>query len=405
MNEESRRSQNERAKRSPEHASSKAATGAEAERRRRAAAKRAAMRRKKARKRRNRRIAIAAGAVIVVALVLTLALRGGEDVPKSEGTPVQTVAATQTPDVSPSPTVEPQTTEEVCAERIEPEASETPEATQEPAQEVDFSAYTAGGVRLTGAAASSTKPYRIYVSKNSYTIAILGADESGEYTRLLKTFRTAIGTGNKTRAGSYEIDKKYDWYDWALGGYTPFTCRLGGSKIRLHAPLHNKDEDWNSLYREGYREIGTKATQGCLRTTCQGAAWVYFNCDLGTEVVIANDALYESEDPPALGDSHSDPTRPTSLDDLEIPVTFFALSAQSIELAVDETTAIVPENVLPMFEGNRNFVYVSGDESVAKVDENGNVTAVGAGTTSVLVMANDVNRAYRVVTVTVGAQV
>lgn len=399
---------NEENGRSPKHASSQ--TTVDADRRRRAAAaKRAALRRKKARQRRNRRIAIAAGIVIVAAAILALAMRGGKDAPEGgiPAAPTAMVEVTQAPEdtqtpeateAAPEVSIEPETT-------AEPEATAIPEPTQAIAEETDFSAYTAGGVRLTTDAASTVKPYRIYVSKNSFTIAILGADESGEYTRLLKTFRTAIGTGNKTRAGSYEIDKKYDWYDWALGGYTPFTCRLGGSKIRLHAPLHNKDEDWNSLYREGYREIGTKATQGCLRTTCQGAAWVYFNCDLGTEVVIANDALYESEDPPELGDSHSDPTRPTSLDDLEIPVTFFSLSADSLTLAVGEQKSIVPENVQPMFEGNQNFLYVSGNENVVSVDANGNLTAVGEGTAQVLVMANDVNRAYRVVNVTVGATV
>ena len=52
-------------------------------------------------------------------------------------------------------------------------------------------------------------PYLIYVSKDSFTIAILGLDENGEYTELLDTFNTAIGrTDAQTRAGSYTITEK-----------------------------------------------------------------------------------------------------------------------------------------------------------------------------------------------------
>lgn len=300
------------------------------------------------------------------------------------------------------PVIEP-STEPVIEFTAEP----APSSTAEMLPLNDLTQYTEGGLRL-GAWQENVQPYQIYVSKDSYTIAILGIDESGEYTRLLRTWRTAIGTGNKTRAGSYEIEKKYLWYEWKLGGYTPYTCRLADSSIRIHSPLHNENRDWESLYREGYRQIGSKATQGCLRTTTAGAAWVYYNCPAGTQVVIKNDDLYTSEDTPALGDSRSDPTRPLSSDDLEIPVTFFELNVDALQMKTGDTCALLVTGVLPTLseheeldEIDHRFVYVSGNENVARVDENGVITAVAPGSVQVLVMADDVGRVYRIIEVSV----
>jgi hypothetical protein len=170
---------------------------------------------------------------------------------------------------------------------------------------------------------------------------------------------------------------------------------------RLHAPLHNKNEDWNSLWRNGYREIGSRETQGCLRTTSEGAAWVYFNCPVGTNVLIANDGLYPSEEPPELGDSKSDPTRPHSPADVEIPAAFFTVSDESVTLTPGQSHQLTVGSILPDYEGAEfKFVYYSGNENVVTVKD-GLLTAVAPGTAQVLVAADDVNKAYRFVNVTV----
>jgi len=374
----------------PRHASQSASRPAAQQTSRKTQATVHRKRRMSRRQRRQRMIFRIAGAAVAVilAIILIFALGGGKDrifAPKPTATP--TAAPTAEPTATPEPTAVPTAT---------PEPTATPAPTTPP----EFKLYTSGGVQLTEASAEGRMPYQIYVSKDSFTIAILGIDENGDYTRLLRTWRTAIGTGNKTRAGSYTIDKQWLWYEWADGGYTPFTSHLEGTKMRLHAPLHNKNEDWNSLWRNGYREIGSKETQGCLRTTSEGAAWVYFNCAVGTEVRIANDELYQSEEPPELGDSKSDPTRPHSPADVEIPAAFFTVD-ESVTLSAGQTHQLTIGNIMPAYEGAEfSFAYYSANEGVVTVKD-GVLTAVAPGSAQVLVMADDVNKAYRILTVTV----
>lgn len=356
-----------------------------------------AQRRRMRQRARRIKIAVSAVAAILIAgIILALLLW-----PSSDN---NTVAASSTAAPTALPASEP-----AAQPESQPAAEATVDPTTEPTAEsvadtaaTDLAAIYEGGVRLTGETAGELMPYKIYVSKDTYTIAILGIDGNGEYTRLLRTWRTAIGTGNKTRAGSYKIDKQYMWYDWSLGGYTPYTSRLDGAKIRLHAPLHNERGEWDSLWKEGYTQIGTQETQGCLRTTTEGAAWVYFNCKVGTEVYIANDSLYESAEPPALGDSESDPTRPVTIADLEIPVTFFTVDSESLSLTAGATHQLTIGGILPEYEElTHAFTYVSGSEGVVTVDENGLITAVAPGSAQVLVMADDINMAYRLIEVSV----
>ena len=356
-----------------------------------------AQRRRMRQRARRIKIAVSAVAVILIAgIILALLLW-----PSSDN---NTVAASSTAAPTALPASEP-----AAQPESQPAAEATVDPTTEPTAEsvadtaaTDLAAIYEGGVRLTGETAGELMPYKIYVSKDTYTIAILGIDGNGEYTRLLRTWRTAIGTGNKTRAGSYKIDKQYMWYDWSLGGYTPYTSRRDGAKIRLHAPLHNERGEWDSLWKEGYTQIGTQETQGCLRTTTEGAAWVYFNCKVGTEVYIANDSLYESAEPPALGDSESDPTRPVTIADLEIPVTFFTVDSESLSLTAGATHQLTIGGILPEYEElTHAFTYVSGSEGVVTVDDNGLITAVAPGSAQVLVMADDINMAYRLIEVSV----
>lgn len=352
---------------------------------------------KKMQKKRRRMIAQAAAflAELIVVVLIGMVVFGRGGTPQAS-TPAAAQSAEPTEEIAAEPLIE-----------LTEEPAPSPTAELLPLN--DLAQYTEGGLKL-GAAQEDVLPYQIYVSKDSFTIAILGIDEGGEYTRLLRTWRTAIGTGNKTRAGSYEIGKKYLWYEWALGGYTPYTCRLADSSIRIHSPLHNENKDWESLYREGYRQIGDKKTQGCLRTTTAGAAWIYYNCPVGTAVIVKNDEMYTSEEPPALGDSRSDPTRPKSSDDLEIPVTFFELGTEALTMNRGDTYALSVTGVMPTLSEHEEqdeiahrFVYVSGNENVVQVDDSGLITAVGPGSAELLVMADDVGRVYRIVQVTVAS--
>ena len=136
-------------------------------------------------------------------------------------------------------------------------------------------------------------PYLIYVSKDSFTIAILGLDDNGEYSQLLQTFNTAIGrTDAQTRAGSYTITEKSAWIQWSKNSYSPYGTKHSGG-LWFHGPSHSA-KDLNTLQAASYNKIGTRATSGCMRTTNGAAAWIYNNAPVGTPVIIANDSLYNS---------------------------------------------------------------------------------------------------------------
>lgn len=338
----------------------------------------------------SRAIWIAAAAFLLIDAILVIRAVRMDPADRLALQPSPTVYVTPTPVPTDVPTEAP--TEA-------PTATPTPAPTAVP---TDLTAFTAGGLEVTGSEAPEAMPYQIHISKDTFTVAILGIDENGEYTRLLRTFRAALGTGNTTRKGTYVIDKKYDWYAWSWGGFTPYTCRMADSKIRIHAPLHNEDGDFESLWNEGYQEIGTKATQGCVRTTSEGAAWVYYNCDIGTEMVVGNDDLYTSEDPMPLDrKAKSDPTRPLSDDDLEIPVTFFTMEKDSLTLTVGESIALKTAAVFPENATTDGFLFTSGHRGVVEADETGILTAVGEGTARILVRADDINGVYRFVEVMV----
>ena len=160
-------------------------------------------------------------------------------------------------------------------------------------------------------------PYLIYVSKDSFTIAILGRDEEGEFTRLLQTFNTAIGrTSAQTRAGTYTITSKTRWIEWNATQYTPYGTQHSGG-LWFHGPIYGAKDPYK-LKAVSFNEIGTAATSGCMRTTTSAAAWIYNNCAVGTTVIIANDSKYTSS-PWAKIDAEQlfDPTDPDAR--IEIP--------------------------------------------------------------------------------------
>ena len=153
-------------------------------------------------------------------------------------------------------------------------------------------------------------PYLVYVSKNSFTVAILELDENMEYTSLFLTYRTAIGrTSAQTRAGTFTITEKTRWIPWTDSTYTPYGTKHSGG-LWFHGPVYEAMDSY-SMVAESYEAIGTNATAGCMRTTTSAARWIYYNIPIGTRVIIANDSKYTSSSPPGIAEEQNfDPTDP-----------------------------------------------------------------------------------------------
>ncbi len=243
-----------------------------------------------------------------------------------------------------------------------------------------------------------SNPYLIYVSKESYTITILGLDSDNEYTRVVRQFSTGIGKAGQTRAGTYTIESKERWHSWSGNAYSPYASRHSGG-LYIHGPLYSA-KDSNKMLPGSYNEIGTSCSAGCLRTACSAAAWVYYNCPVGTKIIIANDSKYEVPHPARIDNTQTyDPTDPGASP--EIPITGFSLGKSTVNMVVGETLKIVVSSIQPSDNTTEGFKYASENADIASVSTSGTITAKSEGTVKIKVTANDVNGIYRTLTVTV----
>ena len=243
--------------------------------------------------------------------------------------------------------------------------------------------------------------YVIYVSKGTHSVAIIGRDQNGKFTNLLRTFSTGIGKAGQTRPGRYTLSKKERWHSWSGGSYSPYSCRLSNGTF-IHGPMYTA-KDPNSMTAESYNEIGTDCSSGCLRTTCAAAGWVYYNCSTGTLMIITDDSRYSAPRPKKIPKKQTyDPTDPGA--NPEIPITDFNLTPASLSLRPGETAVIKVVNIKPSNNSTGDkFKYSSSKTGVATVTSDGKVTAVGDGTAKITVTADDIYEKSRSITVNVSS--
>ena len=230
-----------------------------------------------------------------------------------------------------------------------------------------------------------SSPYVIYVCKPTHTLAVIGRDANGEYSKTLRVFPTGTGKNGKTKVGTFTIQKKERWHCWG-STYSPYASRHSGG-LYIHGPIYSSKSS-SSLKPGTYNAIGTDCSSGCLRTTSGCAAWVYYNCPAGTMVLITDNSRFSAKRPKSISGS-KDPTDPGS--NPEIPVTGFSLAPTDLFLEQGEARAIFVSNVLPTNNSTGGkFIYKSSDTSVATVSAAGMITAVGPGSARITVTADDV---------------
>lgn len=228
-------------------------------------------------------------------------------------------------------------------------------------------------------------PYVIYACKDSHTIAVIARDEYGNWTRVLRLFPTGMGRNNVTDVGEFTIVKKERWHEWN-SGYSPYTNKLSVG-IFIHGPIYI-EKNQCTIRPSYYNVIGTDCSSGCLRTTCACASWVYYNCPLGTYVIIAQDSRYSTKPPAKIKKSAtSDPTDPGT--NHEILITDFNVSPGLMMLSRGMSQPATPVNINPSNSSTKQFIFTTSDPSVAIVSSNGLVTAVGYGSCLVFVTAAD----------------
>lgn len=237
---------------------------------------------------------------------------------------------------------------------------------------------------------TSQYPYLIYVSINSYTIQILGLDQNLQYTRELRRFSTGIGRNtHQTRTGTFTVTGKESWHTWnnRPPTYSPYVTSYSGG-VWIHGPIYT-EKNPNKMVPGSYNAIGTACSSGCLRTTCSAAAWIYYNCPVGTTVVVKNDSRYKASRPAAVDANQTwDPTDPLATP--EIPVTSFSLNPASLELMVGESASLKAVNILPSNTSTTGWFFESRNPAVASVSSSGKITALAPGTAELVVTADDI---------------
>ena len=252
-------------------------------------------------------------------------------------------------------------------------------------------------------ASGNPDTYQIYISKNSFTVAVLSRDAAGQYTQVVKIFKAATG-GTKTRTGTFEIqhkDQKFTklrWYSFntSFSGHCPYATYFTGG-VYFHGPIFHK-KDPHTLNTKFYNRIGKANTSGCLRLPTAQARWIYYNCPYGTKVIVANDDRYRAPEheqiPP---DQFWDPTDP----DARPPVTAFELNISQLELEVGESFQLALQGILPSNTATVRFIFESGQPAVAEIDSQGLIRGLAEGIAIIRVRADDVYAVERTCTVLV----
>lgn len=126
--------------------------------------------------------------------------------------------------------------------------------------------------------------YLIRVDRTANCVTIYAKDESGTFAIPIKYMICSVGTGEETPVGVFAISDQYRWRALFGGTYGQYASRITGNILFHSVPYQKESED--SLVPGAYNQLGTKASQGCVRLTCADAKWIYENCPPGTVVEI-----------------------------------------------------------------------------------------------------------------------
>ena len=246
----------------------------------------------------------------------------------------------------------------------------------------------------TVSATGSVPPYAILVNRAMNTVTVYAPGNDGYYSVPVKAMICSTAReGHVTPLGQFTmISWRSEWrlmFDGTYGQYaTGFYGNYLFHSICYTAPSHD------AMKQDSYNALGTPASMGCIRLETADAKWIYDNCPAGTPVVIYDDPtspgplgkpektvpyitdeLYSGWDPtdPAEGN----PWRTLLPEKLELERSRRMTAGEMVQLPLTLEPQTAP------------VTWSSSNETVARVDETGCVTALSAGTAEIRVTALD----------------
>jgi len=140
-------------------------------------------------------------------------------------------------------------------------------------------------------------PYFIEVDVTNQVTKVYKPDENGEYNILHKTFICSTGTkGYPSDVGVWTLTgRRALWAHFPKwgGGTAQYWTKINES-IAFHSVMY-RDYDPMQLVESSYKNLGTRASHGCIRLTVPDAKWIYENCREGVQVWIHEDAPSDPE--------------------------------------------------------------------------------------------------------------
>lgn len=147
------------------------------------------------------------------------------------------------------------------------------------------------------AAPPTPVPYFVEVDVANQVTKVFTLDDKGEYTVLHKAFICSTGTkGYPSDVGVWTLTgRRALWAHFPKwgGGTAQYWTKIN-ENIAFHSVMF-RDYDPMQLVESSYKNLGTRASHGCIRLTVADAKWIYENCREGVKVWIHEDGVSDPE--------------------------------------------------------------------------------------------------------------
>lgn len=139
-------------------------------------------------------------------------------------------------------------------------------------------------------------PFAITVDVTNQVTTVYGRDGNGDYTVVIRQMLCSTGTKkNPSDVGDWVLSgRTARWcYFPTWGSYAQYWTKINAS-IAFHSVIYNT-VDTMDLSVKSYKNLGKRASHGCIRLTVADAKWIYNNCGEGTVVTITEDLPQDPE--------------------------------------------------------------------------------------------------------------
>ncbi len=136
--------------------------------------------------------------------------------------------------------------------------------------------------------------FKCIIDLTNQAVFIYERDENGEYTVLVREMIASCGTtATPTPVGTFQMKDDYKRFGYFVrfGCYAQYWSLIV-NRIYFHS-IPYVERDSRTLDVEGFYQLGSPASHGCIRLLPDDAHWVYLYLCPGTTVTITNSLPYD----------------------------------------------------------------------------------------------------------------